>query len=85
MNTFFLQIRLLQVLPGNAGWMIALIPLLPLAAFVLLGSTCNNRICKRKVFIKKSNYFNTAAFFSSPLKKLEEAFNISFLLHSPHQ
>ena len=38
MNNIFLHIQLLQVIPGtNAGLLIALILLLPLAAFVLLG------------------------------------------------
>ena len=38
MNNIFLHIQLLQVIPGtNAGLLIALIPLLPLAGFVLLG------------------------------------------------
>ena len=38
MNNIFLHIQLLQVIPGtNAGLLIALIPLLPLAGFVFLG------------------------------------------------
>jgi len=72
MNTFLLQIRLLQVLPGNAGWMIALIPLLPLAAFVLLG------LFGRKYFKQSAGIIATILLLASTLLALYTAYGYFF-------
>ncbi len=72
MNTFLLQIRLLQVLPGHAGWMIALIPLLPLAAFVLLG------LSGRKYFKKSAGIIATVLLLASTFLALYTAYGYFF-------
>ena len=60
MNNIFLHIQLLQVIPGtNAGLLIALIPLLPLAGFVLLG------LFGRKHFNKSAGIIATTLLTSS--------------------
>jgi NADH-quinone oxidoreductase subunit L len=72
MNTFLLQIRLLQVLPGNTGWMIALIPLLPLAAFVLLG------LFGKKYFKQSAGIIATMLLLVSTLLALYTAYGYFF-------
>jgi NADH-quinone oxidoreductase subunit L len=72
MNTFFLQVRLLQVLPGNTGWMIALILLLPLAAFVLLG------LFGRKYFKQSAGIIATILLLVSTLLAIYTAYGYFF-------
>ena len=72
MNTFLLQIRLLQVLPGNTGWMIALIPLLPLAAFLLLG------LFGRKYFKQSAGIIATILLLASTLLAIYTAYGYFF-------
>jgi NADH-quinone oxidoreductase subunit L len=60
MKDIFLQIQLLQVIPDtNAGLLIALIPLLPLLAFVLLG------LFGRKYFNQSAGIIGTTLLASS--------------------
>lgn len=72
MNTIFLQIRLLQILPGNSGWIIALILLLPLAAFVLLG------LFGRKYFKQSAGIIATLLLLAATLLALYTAYGYFF-------
>ncbi len=75
MKVIFLQMQLLQVLPtGNdLGWAIALIPLLPLAAFILLG------LFAKKTFKKSAGIFATAILLAATLLAIYTAYQYFFV------
>lgn len=74
-NEIFLQINANQVLPfgRDLGWAIFLIPLLPLAAFVLLG------LFGRKYFKTSSGLIGTTALLASTVLSLYAAYSYFFI------
>ncbi|MEO6719805.1 MAG: NADH-quinone oxidoreductase subunit L [Ferruginibacter sp.] len=70
----FLQIRILQILPvgADAGWIIALIPLLPLAGFLLLG------LFGRKYFKNSSGIIASVLLLASTLLSVYTAYGYFF-------
>ena len=70
MKDIFLQVQFLQVLPS--GWLVALIPLLPLLGFILLG------IFGRKYFKNSSGIIGTILLLTSTALALYTAYGYFF-------
>jgi NADH-quinone oxidoreductase subunit L len=74
MNNIFLQSQFLQILPlgKDLGWVIALIPLLPLAAFVMLG------LFGRKYFKHTSGVIATVLLLAATILSIYTAYGYFF-------
>lgn len=73
MNNIFLQVQVSEIIPGKLlEWMLLLIPLLPLAAFVILG------LFGRKYFNRSAGIIATLLLTVSTLLALYSAYSYFF-------